>query len=74
MVPERAREFVIARTQFLTQLNGTTFSESERRDCELFYLKQSFKDYLATNKLVSIASIDDPALRAFMQEAHPRWY
>ena len=43
---EKAREIIIARTQFLTQINGTVFNEVERRDCELYYLKQSLKDYL----------------------------
>ena len=74
MAPDRAREFVIARTQFLSQLNGATFTENERRDCELFYLKQSYKEYLESNKLVSVTSISDPALCAYMQEQHPRWF
>lgn len=36
---DRAREIVIARVQYLHTLNGTRFEASERRDCELFYMK-----------------------------------
>lgn len=71
---ERSREYVIARNQFLTQLNGTVFSENERRDCELFYLKQSFKDFLKSKQLVSISNLEDEALCAYMNELHPRWF
>lgn len=71
---ERSREFIIARSQFLTQLNGTVFTENERRDCELFYLKQSFKDYLKDKSLVSISNLEDESLRAYMNELHPRWF
>jgi hypothetical protein len=58
----------------LTQLNGTVFTENERRDCELFYLKQSFKDYLKDKSLVSISNLEDESLRAYMNELHPRWF
>lgn len=71
---DHAREIIIARTQFLTQFNGTMFSEAERRDCELYYLKQSFKDYLKISNQSQVLSLEDEGLRAYIQSEHPRWF
>jgi hypothetical protein len=55
-------------------LNGTVFSEAERRDCELYYLKQSFKDYLKISGQSQIESLENEGLCAYIQAEHPRWF
>ena len=43
---QRARDIGIARCQFLNRFNGTWLDEGERKDCEIFYMKISFKEFL----------------------------
>lgn len=42
----KAREFVIARTQFLVVLNGATLSDSERKDSEILYMNRTYQEFL----------------------------
>jgi hypothetical protein len=56
---ERARDLVIARCQFLTTLNGTHFTDSERRESELYYLQFALKDFLTESNQKSISDIHD---------------
>jgi hypothetical protein len=69
-----SREITIARTQFMNTLNGTRFEQPERRDCELFYMKQVYKDFLAMTNQTSIPSVEIPELAAFTSMNHPRFY
>jgi hypothetical protein len=71
---ENSREITIARTQFLNTLNGTRFEQAERRDCELFYMKQVYKDFLGMTNQTSIPSVEIPELAAFTSVNHPRFY
>lgn len=73
-VAERSKEYIVARAQFLTQLNGTLFTENERRDFELFYLKQTFKDYLTSMNLKELKNLEDESLCNYMNAQHPRWF
>jgi len=50
----------------LTQLNGTVFSEAERRDCELYYLKETYKDYLKITGQSQIESLQNEGLCAYI--------
>ena len=44
----RARDIGIARCQFLNRFNGTWLDEAERKDCEIYYMKLTFKEFLQT--------------------------
>jgi hypothetical protein len=44
-----ARNIVIARMQFLKNLNGSEVETGDRRDAELHYLKKSYEDYIRGN-------------------------
>jgi hypothetical protein len=41
-----ARNIVIARLQFLKNINGSEIDIGERKDAELHYLKQSYVEYI----------------------------
>jgi len=43
---QRERQFAIARLEFLKKYNGTRIEEPERRDYEIFYMKNAFETYL----------------------------
>lgn len=46
-----ARNTVIARLQFLKNINGSEIELGERRDAELHYLKRTYEEYIQSNKL-----------------------
>lgn len=71
---DRSKEYIIARAQFVTQLNGMPYSENERRDCELFYMKQTFREFLKAHELQELKSLDDERLQAYVAKDHPRWF
>ena len=50
------------------------YNENERRDCELFYLKQTFKDFLTKHELKELKELEDPRLLEFVNKEHPRWF
>lgn len=67
-----ARAIIIARLKYLEKYRGGDIPKTEKKDCELFYMKQS---YLEFTKLVGQAtSLEDERLMAYMTENHPRWY
>ena len=58
--------------------NGSKLTESERKDCELHYLKHSYKEFLThmkeKNPEYVVKSIEDEFLSAYMSVEHPRFY
>jgi hypothetical protein len=74
---KRAKAIVIARLEFLKKYNGTKIEEWERKDFEIYYMKYAFETYLRevlkVDK-VEITDINDPGLRQYMEEFHPRFY
>ena len=69
-----ARNIVIARLQFLKNINGSEIDIGERKDSELHYLKQSYIEYIQSNKLEHRVELTDEGLMKHMIENHPRWY
>ena len=69
-----ARNIVIARLQFLKNINGSEIDIGERKDAELHYLKQSYVEYIQSNKLEQRVELTDEGLMKHMIEKHPRWY
>lgn len=43
---ERAREIAIARVQFVYVFNGSTLQDSDRRDYEIYYMNDAFRQFL----------------------------
>jgi hypothetical protein len=41
-----AREFAIARVQFVDKFNGSTISGDQRRDHEILYMKNAYRQFL----------------------------
>lgn len=74
MGTQTARNTVIARLQFLKNINGSEIDTGERKDAELHYLKQSYVEYIQTNKLEQRVELTDEGLMRHMNESHPRWY
>jgi hypothetical protein len=71
----------ISRIEKCRQYNGTTIEAPERKNCELFYMKDSLKTFLIDleaanqgNKYEPIKDLDDERLGNFMNVNHPRWY
>ena len=71
---ERAREMILARIQYLNSLNGTMHTENERRDCELYYMKRVYREFLELAGLKSLESVENPELAAYAWSTHPRFY
>ncbi len=71
---QMARNTVIARMQFVKNLNGSEVETGDRRDAELHYLKRSYEEYLQGNGLTSKVELTDESLMKHMNENHPRWY
>jgi len=71
---DRSKEYIVARAQFVTSLNGMPYTENERRECELFYLKQTYKDFLNLHQLKELQDIQDARLLDFVAKDHPRWF
>jgi len=43
---DKAREIAIARVQFVSVLNGSSIEDHNRRDYEIFYLKDAYRQFL----------------------------
>lgn len=41
----------VAQIKKLNQINGALLKKYERKDCEIFYLRQSFREYFAVKKV-----------------------
>jgi hypothetical protein len=68
------RNTVIARMQYLKNVNGSEVEMGERRDAELHYLKRSYEDYLQERGISSKVELNDETLIQHMNITHPRWY
>jgi hypothetical protein len=68
------RNTVIARIQYLKNVNGSEVEAGERRDAELHYLKRSYEEYLQANGFTTKVELSDEVLMKHMNETHPRWY
>jgi len=68
------RNTLIARMQFLKNVNGSEVEAGERRDSELHYLKRSYEEYLQANGFTTRVELTDETLMKHMNETHPRWY
>lgn len=77
---KRAKGIVIARLQFLKKYNGTKIEEYERKDFEIYYMKNAFETYLREVLKVekeedrTVMDIEDPEISKYMLENHPRFY
>jgi len=69
-----ARNTVIARMQFLKNVNGSEVELGERRDAELHYLKRSYEEYLQARGITTKVELTDEGLMKHMNEVHPRFY
>lgn len=43
---KRAKSIAVARLQFLKKYNGTKIEEWERKDFEIYYMKNAYETYL----------------------------
>jgi hypothetical protein len=41
----------VAEIRKLNQINGAQLKKYERKDCEIFYLRESFREYFAVKKV-----------------------
>jgi hypothetical protein len=79
----RAREIAIARVEFVYIFNGTTIEHSERKDHEIYYMNDAYRQFLQVmedqskkdgTELVPVTGLEDDRLGQFMLQNHPRWY
>ena len=56
--------------------NGTALTDVERKDCEVYYMKVSFKTFLQSlgENYEKVKDLEDERLSAYMLEKHPRFY
>ena len=69
-----SRNLLVARVQFLNNLNGSEVDTGERKNAEIFYLKKCYEDYIREHKITHKLDMADPQLQQFMLNTHPRWY
>ena len=67
-----SKNILIGRLLKLQTLNNTSISKDVRRDCELFYLKNSVNDYLKFNPVKE--SFDKAKFEEFMKLNHPNYF
>lgn len=72
---ERAREIAIARVQFVWTFNGSTLDDSHRRDYEIYYMKDAYRQLLeALGDQVPPTSLEDERLSNYMLANHSRFF
>lgn len=75
MSEQAARVMVIARVQFIKKLNGSEVSVAERKDSEIQYMRQAYRDFLKENQIEGkLDNLEDERLQLYMTGLHPRWY
>lgn len=65
---------IVARCKTLRNLNGGVYGDAERRDCELYYMKRVYREFLELKGIKSLESVQDPELAAYAAANHPRFY
>lgn len=73
---EEGRINAIARCQFVTKYNGSVI-DNTRKDYEIAYMKQAFKDFVKTilnGNIEAIQSVEDEIVAQHMAAHHPRFY
>ena len=63
---------IIAKMKYLDKYWGGDIPKSEKKDCELFYMKTSYLEF--TKVIGKVTSLEDEKLSQYMQEHHPWWY
>lgn len=75
---DKARQQILARMKYLQYYNGSKVGEREKADCELYYIKQCYKEFCDNNggidKGGKVNSLEDPKLGEYMSKHHPRFY
>ena len=72
---ERAREIAIARVQFVWTFNGSTLEESHRRDYEIYYMKDAYRQFLeAIGDQASPTCLEDERVSIYMIANHSRFF
>lgn len=62
------RQVVIARVQFVKNLNGSQVDEGERRDSEVLYTKRVYEEFIKEHKLEQkVENLEDPKLSSYVQ-------
>lgn len=65
----------VGRIEFLKRYNGGEINEVERRDAELYYMKNSYQVFVDTFKINDKEmNIDHPQLLEYMNQGHPRFF
>jgi arsenate reductase-like glutaredoxin family protein len=67
-----ARAIIIAKMKYLEKYRGGDIPKSEKKDCELFYMRTTYLEF--TKHVGKATSLEDEKLSAWMMENHPRWY
>lgn len=67
-----ARAQIIARLKYLERYRGGDISQGERKDCEVYYMKQVYNEYI--KEVGKAETLEDEKLLKYMMEKHPRWY
>ena len=60
----------------MTKWNGTSLTDVERKNCEVYYMKTSFKNFLVSlgEEDYKVETLEDERLAAYMFKEHPRFY
>lgn len=64
-----ARAMIIAKMKYLDKYRGGDVPKTEKKDCELFYMKASYLEF--TRVIGKVTSLEDEKLSQYMQEHHP---
>lgn len=70
----KSRAVVTARIQFLTEINGSEVTENDRKDAELYYLRESYEHFLAFKGTKEKVDIHNEEVAQYMEEHHKRFY
>jgi hypothetical protein len=60
----------VAEIPKLIQINGAQLKKYERKDCEIFYMRESFREYFAFKKVPDYDYDFDDFLK-YCEEHHP---
>lgn len=75
MTQTECRTNCIARIAKLESINGSVLKETERRDSEIVYVRESYEKFLAESKAdPRTMTIEDPKLVEYMVLENPRWF
>lgn len=74
---DKCRGRIIARVKYLQYYGGSKIEDKEKLDCELYYLKQIYSEFIEHNGgyvTGKVTSLEDEKLSEYMNMHHPRFY